>query len=164
MIKFESITKENFEAVINMEVNDAQSGFMENNLYSIAECAFEKSFIAKAIYNDETPIGFMLYYFVKDNPDYVFLHRLMIDKSEQGKGYGRTALEAAMDLFKEEFASIACVELMHYPDNKIGEALYDRLGFEPTGEHRESEPCRCEKDTKDENRYTEIVRRKYYNI
>lgn len=163
MIMFKSINRENFEAVINMEVNDTQSGFMENNLYSLAECAFEKYFIAKAIYNDKTPIGFMLYYLVKDDPDYVFLHRLMIDKSQQGKGLGRAALEAAMDLFKEEFPSISCVELMHYPDNKIGAALYNNLGFEPTGEYRESEPCRCEKDTRDENRYMEIVRRKYYD-
>ncbi|WP_130862074.1 GNAT family N-acetyltransferase [Bacilliculturomica massiliensis] len=162
MITFKNVDRENFTAVISMEVNDAQKGFMEDNLYSLAECAFEESFVAKAIYSDDRPVGFMLYYFVEDDPDYVFLHRLMIDRSQQGKGLGRAALLAAMDLFKEEFPSIACVELMHYPDNKIGAAMYDALGFLPTGEHRESEPCRCEKDTKDENRYVEIVRRKYY--
>ncbi|QIB68780.1 GNAT family N-acetyltransferase [Aminipila butyrica] len=163
MIQFKSISQENFQAVINMEVNDNQKGFMEDNLYSLAECVVEKSFITKAINKDNVPIGFLLYYFVKDNPDYVFLHRLMIDKSEQGKGLGRAALEEAINLFKNEFPSIACVELMHYPDNKAGEALYDALGFDPTGEHRKSEPCRCEKDTKDDNRYIEIVRRKYYD-
>lgn len=163
MITFKDIDRKNFESVISMEVNDTQKGFMENNLYSLAECAFEDSFVAKAIYSDETPVGFMLYYFVKDEPDYVFLHRLMIDKSQQGKGLGRAALIASMNLFKEEFPTIACVELMHYPDNKIGAAMYESLGFIPTGEHRESEPCRCEKDTRDGTRYIEIVRRKYYD-
>ncbi|MEF9921559.1 MAG: GNAT family N-acetyltransferase [Anaerovoracaceae bacterium] len=163
MINFRNVDHENFGAVINMQVNDNQMGFMENNMYSLAECSFEESFVAKAIYNDETPVGFMLYYFVKDNPDYVFLHRLMIDKKMQGKGYGKLALEAAVEQYKKEFPSIECVELMHYPDNKIGAAMYDSLGFAPTGENRESEPCRVEMDTKDKNRYVEIVRRKYYN-
>ena len=163
MIEFKSIGQDNFQAVINMEVDEAQRGFMEDNLYSLAECAFEKSFVGKAIYKDDMPIGFMLYYFVQEDPDYVFLHRLMIDKHQQGKGLGRAALEAAVKLFKEEFPSIACVELMHYPDNKIGAALYDKLDFKPTGEYRKSEPCRCEKDTKDQNRYIEVVRRKYYD-
>ena len=86
----------------------------------------------------------------------------MIDKDQQGKGLGRAALEASMDLFKEEYPSIGCVELMHYPDNKIGAAMYESLGFVPTGENRESEPCRCELGTKNPDRYVEIVRRRYY--
>lgn len=162
MITFKDINKDNFQAAISMEVHDNQKCFMEDNLYSLAECAFEKGFITKVVYNDDQPVGFMLYYFVKDDPDYVFLHRYMIDKNYQGKGLGRAALEASMQLFKEEYPSIACVELMHYPDNKIGAKMYEALGFAPTGEHRESEPCRCEKDTLDKNRYVEIVRRKYY--
>lgn len=162
MITFRNVDKENFAAVINMEVHDNQKGFMEDNLYSLAELCFEDTFLAKAVYADEEPVGFILYYFVEDNPNYVFLHRFMIDKKMQGRGLGKEALTACMNLFKEEFPSIECVELMHYPDNVIGAGLYDALGFEPTGEHRESEPCRCEADTKDPNRYVEIVRRKFY--
>ena len=162
MIKFKGINKDTFCDAINMEVNQNQMGFMEGNLYSIAECTFEKDFVAKVIYDDELPVGFILYYFVKDDPDYVFLHRFMIDRKLQGKGYGRAALEASVKMFKEEFPSIGCVELMHYPDNKIGENLYSSMDFIPTGERRESEPCRCECDTKDPNRFVEIVRRKYY--
>lgn len=162
MITFRDINKQNFEAIINMEVNDGQKGFMENNLYSLAECTFEKSFVAKAIYSDETVVGFILYYFVEGEPDYVFLHRLMIDKSQQGKGLGKATLLTGMEIFKKEFPSIGCVELMHYPDNETGAAVYESLGFECTGENRESEPCRCEIGTTNPERYVEIVRRKYY--
>ena len=162
MINFKEIDKDNFKAVINMEVNDDQKGFMENNLYSIAECTFEKDFVAKAVYDDDEPVGFVLYYFVKDDPDYVFLHRFMINKNQQGKKLGRAALNVAVNMFKEEFPSIACVELMHYPDNLKAEYLYESLGFKPTGENRESEPCLCENGTADKNRYVEIVRRKFY--
>lgn len=162
MITFRNITRENFDAVISLEVSEKQLAFMESPLYSLAECTFEDSFIAKAIYNNETVVGFILYYFVEDDPDYVFVHRLMIDKSQQGKGFGKGALLAGMDIFKEEFPSIGCVELMHYPDNKTGAAVYESLGFECTGENRESEPCRCEIGTTNPDRYVEIVRRKYY--
>ncbi|MBS6178616.1 MAG: GNAT family N-acetyltransferase, partial [Clostridiales bacterium] len=115
MITFRDVDKDNFQAAISLEVHENQKCFMEDNLFSIAECAFEKDFRTKVVYSDGEPIGFLLYYFVKDDPDYVFLHRYMIDKDQQGKGLGRAALEASMDLFKEEYPSIGCVELMHYP-------------------------------------------------
>lgn len=162
MIYFHEINRENFNSVIQMEVYEGQKGFMEDNLYSIAECAFEKEFVAKAIYSNDEPVGFMLYYFVEDEPNYVFLHRFMIDRNKQGRGLGKAALEGAVALFASEFPTAECVELMHYPDNIIGATLYDRMGFVPTGEHRNSEPCRCENGTDDENRKYEIVRRLYY--
>ncbi len=162
MITFRNITRENFDTIVDLKVNDDQLAFMEGPLYSLAECTFEDSYIAKAIYNDETVVGFILYYFVSDDPDYVYLHRFMIDKSQQGKGLGKAAILASLDMFKTEFPSIECVELMHYSDNKAGAAAYAALGFEPTGENRESGPCRCELGTTNPERYTEIVRRKYY--
>ncbi|MEG0292063.1 MAG: GNAT family N-acetyltransferase [Anaerovoracaceae bacterium] len=162
MINFRDVDHSNFQAVIDMDVNDDQKGFMENNMYSLAECVFEDTFRTKVIYNDDEPVGFILYYFVKDDPDYVFLHRFMIDKTKQGRGFGKTSLLATMTLFKEEFPSIKCVELMHYPDNLIGKSLYEAVGFDKTGEDRPSGPCRCEADTTDPNRFVEIVRRKFY--
>lgn len=163
MLLFKDVDKSTFEDAISMDVHPEQKGFMEGNLLSIAECTFEKDFRCKVIYEEtnNTPIGFILYYLVQDKEDYVFLHRFMIDKNQQGKGYGKTALLASVDLFKKEFPSMRSVELMHYPDNIIGEKLYEATGFLPTGERRESEPCRIELGTKDPNRYLEIVRRKY---
>ncbi len=162
MISFRNISRDNFQAVIAMDVNDFQKGFMEGNLYSLAECSFEEDFVPKAIYDDETPVGFMLYYFVPGDPDYVFLHRFMIDRRWQGKRLGNEALRASVGYFRQEYPSIGCIELMHYPDNIIGATLYKKLGFEMTGEIRESEPCLCDQGTSDENRFREIVRRHYY--
>lgn len=166
MLYFKNVTKETFDDAISMDVNDNQKGFMEGNLLSIAECVFEKNFKTKVIYEDSSnsAVGFILYYLVKDNAndEYVFLHRFMIDKKVQGKGYGKEALLTSIKMFKQEFPDIKYVELMHYPDNIIGSSLYEKIGFIPTGEKRESEPCRIEINTKDPNRYIEIVRRKYY--
>jgi hypothetical protein len=37
MIRFEKVTPKNFEDVINLRLRDDQVGFLENNLYSLAE-------------------------------------------------------------------------------------------------------------------------------
>ena len=37
MICFEKVTPDNFEGVINLKLRDDQVGFLENNLYSLAE-------------------------------------------------------------------------------------------------------------------------------
>ena len=65
-------------------------------------------------------------------------------------------MKAAIDLFKEDFTSIGCVELMHYLDNETGESLYESLGFKSTGEIRETiRPCTDYIDK-------ELVRRYFY--
>ena len=60
------------------------------------------------------------------------------------------------DLFKKDFPSIGCVELMHYLDNEKGKSLYESLGFKSTGEIRET--IRPGTDYIDK----ELVRRYFY--
>lgn len=175
MIRFEKVTPQNFEAVINLRLRDDQVGFLENNLYSLAESYVFPYMEPRAIYDDENLIGFMLYYFQPngvvremgpgegvheihaDGKDYVYFKRLMLDESRQGRGLGRAAMKAAADFFKIEYPSIAFVELMHYMDNDTGASLYESLGYESTGEVRKTLRPGTE-DEYDE----ELVRRMYY--
>lgn len=175
MIRFEKVTPQNFEAVINLRLRDDQVGFLENNLYSLAESYVFPYMEPRAIYDDENLIGFMLYYFQPngvvremgpgegvheihaDGKDYVYFKRLMLDESWQGRGLGRAAMKAAADFFKIEYPSIAFVELMHYMDNDTGASLYESLGYESTGEVRKTLRPGTE-DEYDE----ELVRRMYY--
>ena len=131
MIRFEKVTPDNFEDVINLKMKDSQIGFMENNLYSLAEAKVFDYLEPRAIYNDQELIGFMLYYFQpngvvremgpgegvheihNDGMDYVYFKRLMIDQCYQGKGFGKAALEEAGRFFKKEYPSIGFIELMH---------------------------------------------------
>lgn len=162
MLTLREITKENLIAVTDLQMEDSQAGFVEDNLWSIAECYLYEEFVPKAIYEDETPVGFVLYYFVEDDPDYVFLHRIMIDKHQQGKGYGVRSLELCFEEFKKEFPSIGCVELIHYPDNDRAAAVYEKAGFKLTGGRVKSAPGRIERGSTDVNRTYEVTRRRYY--
>ena len=89
--------------------------------------------------------------------DYIYLKRLMLDESEQGKGLGRQSMTAALEYFRDEYPSAAFVELMHYLDNDTGASLYESVGFESTGAVRKT--LRPGTD----NEYDEeLVRKKYY--
>lgn len=175
MIRFEKVTPKNFEDVINLRLRDDQVGFLENNLYSLAESYVFTYLEPRAIYNDDELIGFMLYYFQpdgvvrqmgpgegsheihSDGKDYVYLKRIMLDKDIQGKGLGRASMKAAAEFFRREYPSAAFVELMHYMDNDTGASLYESLGYVSTGEVRET----LRPGTEDEYD-RELVRRMYY--
>lgn len=66
MIRFEKVTPDNFEEVVNLKLRDDQIGFLENNLYSLAEAKVFDYLEPRAIYDDDRLIGFMLYYFQPD--------------------------------------------------------------------------------------------------
>ncbi len=175
MIRFEEITPGNFEAVINLRMKDFQVGFMENNLYSLAESKVFDYLEPRAIYDGETLIGFMIYYFQpkdvvremgpgegnheihSNGMDYVYFKRLMLDGAFQGKGLGRASLLAAVEYFKENYPTIGFVELMHYLDNDTGASLYESAGFLSTGEIRKT----LRPGTDDEYD-EEMVRRMYF--
>lgn len=175
MIRFEKITPDNFEAVIGLHMKDSQIGYMENNLYSLAEAKVFDYLEPRAIYSDETLIGFMLYYFQPEGikrdmgpgegvheidsggMDYVYFKRLMLDQSFQGKGLGKKALQEAGRFFKEEYPSIGFVELMHYMDNTTGASLYESAGYQATGEVRKTARPGTENEYDEE-----LVRRMYY--
>ena len=175
MIRFEMVTPDNFNEVINLKLKEEQVGFLENNLYSLAESKVFDYLEARAIYYDDTLIGFMLYYFQpdgvarqmgpgegkheihSDGKDYIYFKRLMLDKKYHGKGLGRASIEAALKYFKKQYPSAAFVELMHYMDNDTGASLYESVGFASTGEVRRTLRPGTE-DEYDE----ELVRRMYY--
>ena len=65
--------------------------------------------------------------------------RLMIDREQQGKGYGRAAMQAVITRMVDE---IGCDEIVtsFNPENMVAANLYASLGFLPTGEWEDGEP------------------------
>jgi len=90
-----------------------------------------RPFVIKA---EGRTVGFAMLAFDEgyDDPDdRYWLWRFMIDEHEQGKGYGRLALEAVMQYFADK--DVKCVRLSTKPDNEAALALYSRFGFYNTG-------------------------------
>ena len=175
MIEFRDVDSKNFEEVIRLKVKKEQEGLLESNLYSIAESKIFDYLESKAIYNDGTLVGFMLYYFQpagleremgagegehiidSGGKDYIYFKRLMIDEKWQGKGFGKATLETSGQYFKKKYPTISFIELMHYADNTSGAKLYEEAGYKETGELRKTLRPNTE-DEYDEER----VRRCYF--
>jgi len=132
-VTLREVTKENLRQVLNLEVAPTQTKFVASNAVSIAQAHFypEKAWF-RAIYADETPVGFLMLSDKPDTPEY-FLWRLMIDARYQKFGFARRAMELLFDYVrarpgaKEIFTS--CV-----PGEGSPQGFYESLGFTLTGE------------------------------
>ena len=61
--------------------------------------------------------------------------RLMIDSGYQHRGYGKQAMQLALDFIRTfPCGKSACVWLSYEPENAHARALYHSFGFRETGE------------------------------
>jgi diamine N-acetyltransferase len=120
-----------------------QRKMVADNAVSIAQAHFSEQAWMRAIYVDETPIGFILVHFGSDYDDGIdcpgaFLWRLMIAGPHQGKGYGKEVLDFLILQLKAQ----GYQEL--YTSCELGEGsplgFYEKYGFQTTGEFYGEEP------------------------
>ena len=91
-----SVTSANVYAVLRLRTTKDQEKFVATNAASLAEAAYNRRAWPRAIYADETPVGFVMLYDDPDKAEY-FLWRLMVDQRYQRLGFGRRALELVID-------------------------------------------------------------------
>ena len=134
MIQFRAITEKNFKAVLDMKTGEGKA-FVPSNARSLAQAWLYRDnndVYCFAIYDDETPVGFMQ---LDEDPEerVIGLWRVMIDEQYQGKGFGTAAVRLIISLVREsgkyDRMSLGCVE-----ENAVGMHIYEKLGFRPTGE------------------------------
>jgi diamine N-acetyltransferase len=106
------------------------------NAVSIAQAHFEPKAWFRAIYADETPVGFVMLYDDAgeppgDKPDY-FLWRFMIAEPHHGKGYGRRAIELLADYVKSRPGATA-LETSCGQGPGSPEGFYRKVGFQRSG-------------------------------
>ena len=138
MVELKKITKDNFEACLNLKVADNQARFVASNIYSLAQAwVYQNTAFPFAIYADNILVGFIMmgYYEVKNN---YTIWRFMIDEKYQNKGYGKKSLRLAINYLVENF-KVNEVLLSVEPNNHIAKNLYTSLGFNETGELEGSE-------------------------
>ncbi|MBO4384408.1 MAG: GNAT family N-acetyltransferase [Clostridia bacterium] len=137
-ITLRPITDENREAVLALTVREDQPFVAPNDasLKEADEANAENPGYARpfAIYADERLVGFCMFAFDPEDEDAenrYWLWRFMIDKSEQGKGYGQAALSEIIKYFKENGADR--LYLSTEPENELGLHVYHKAGFKETG-------------------------------
>lgn len=133
-VTLQDLTAENWKACVELELAEDQRRFMETNAVSIAESRFHPWMLPLAIYADEEMVGFVMYSDERypRSPCY-WVHRLMIDHRQQGKGYGKAAM---LEVVRRIAAKPDGDELWIGYDRESDAArdFYAHLGFVEQGE------------------------------
>ena len=136
-ISLREVTAETVREICKLSVTPGQEKFVATNAESIAEAYFCKEAWFRAVYADETPVGFVMLYDDPSKPEY-YLWRFMVAREHQGKGYGKRAMELLLEHVKSRPGAEELL-LSYVPGDGSPGRFYRRLGFEPTGEKDEGE-------------------------
>ena len=136
-VSLRPISESNREAVEALRVAPGQELFVSSVADSLLEAAEEPDgrAIYWAVYDDETPVGFVMISDEVGAPGYIpqYLWKLLIDERYQRRGFGTATLHLIADYFR----SRPGVEVM-WTSAGQGDGspitFYERYGFEQTGE------------------------------
>ncbi len=132
-ITLREITKETLRDILKLKVSSAQEQFVTSNATSIAEAHFRDEAWFRGIYAGAA-VGFVMLYLDPDGPSYdLWLWRFMIDTNHQRRGYGRRALELAIDHVRS-LPGATTFFTSYVPGEGSPAAFYRTLGFVDTGE------------------------------
>ena len=140
MPEIRPVTKDNWQALIKLQVREDQKHFVASNVFSIAQAQFGEDYEGHwdlhpfGIYDRDEPVGFLMYGFNFEHPRYqAFIIRLMVDERFQKKGYGRFGMQKMLEIFRAD-ERIKEVGISYEPQNGAARALYASLGFVEPGE------------------------------
>ena len=150
MVHLEELNKYNVWDVIELTVKKEQESFIAGNEWSLVHAYVgnktEGAVYPFGIFDDDKAVGFLMiaydYGEVCNDPDAseisdnnYFLWRLMIDGEEQGKGYGRKAVELALEFVKTfPHGKADYCWLCYDKNNEVARKLYLSMGFQEIGE------------------------------
>lgn len=132
MVQLRPVTRENLDAVLQLKVDESQTGFVSTTAESLAQAyVYGKTAFPFAVCSDQTIVGFIMMGYYEEKKYYT-LWKLLIDQKYQGRGYGKAALEMGIAFLKERFR-VNEIYTGVIPGNKTAQKLYESVGFEETG-------------------------------
>lgn len=148
MLSLQRIDGRNVWDILKLKVSKEQQSYVAGNDVSLIEAYISKTENGQTfpfgIYKDDVPVGFLMIGFGTDSSwddapaiaqNNYDLRRLMIDIKYQGRGYGKEALNLALEFIhtfpcgKAEYCWLS-----YEPENKVARDLYRSFGFVETGE------------------------------
>ena len=140
MIELRKITEENFIDAFNLKLAPGQEEFVSHPVRSLAQAyVYREQCQPFGIYEGGTMVGYVMVIYDYDIPEYDIWH-MMIDESQQGKGFGSAALDRVLEYIRTKpFGSSNRVTLTCNRDNARAMQLYKSKGFAETGAEDEDE-------------------------
>ena len=134
MVNLKAISEDNFIEAFDLELAPGQEEYVSHPIRSLAQAyVYRDQCQPFGIYADDRMVGYVMVIYDYDIPEYDIWH-MMIDKAEQGKGYGSEALDRVLDHIRTKpFGDSDRVALTCNKANPIALKLYESKGFTPTG-------------------------------
>ena len=140
MTQLKPITEDNFLDAFNLTLAPGQEAFVSHPIRSLAQAyVYRDQCQPFGIYAAGKMVGYVMVIYDYDVPEYDIWH-MMIDRAEQGRGYGGDALDRVLAYIRTRpFGDSARVALTCSKDNPAARRLYESRGFAPTGAEDEDE-------------------------
>ena len=140
MIHLRKITEGNFIDAFHLKLTPEQEPFVSHPVRSLAQAyVYREQCQPFGIYEGDTMVGYVMVIYDYDIPEYDIWH-MMIDESNQRRGYGSAALDRVLDYIKTKpFGASNRVTLTCNRDNIQALNLYKSRGFAETGAADEDE-------------------------
>jgi diamine N-acetyltransferase len=129
-ITLAQITKQNYEAICELEVTEEQESYVASNTWSLVEAAYNSGYFTRAIVADGKPVGFFMW--VQESEVKVSIWRFMVDKEYQKKSIGRVALGLALQEIRQ-IEYLKEIEICYNPNNVVAQGFYSSFGFAEVG-------------------------------
>ena len=137
IVSLREITADTVRQITSLSVSPDQQRFVAGNAVSLAQALFSPEAWYRAIYADDSPVGFVMLYDESlrvappASPE-VSLWRFMVDAQFQHRGIGTTALEHVIAHVRSKglFSSLL---VSYVPAPGSAEQFYLRAGFRHTG-------------------------------
>jgi N-acetyltransferase len=142
-VSLKAITEDELVPILRLNAGAVGERMVASNGISLAQAAYSKNAVPRAIYADDTPVGFLMLYDPTLDPaqakkdeaktDAIDVWRLMIDFKQQGNGYGEAAMYEAWRYALAQ-PGITRVRLSFVPVEGNPSPFYKKMGFVETGE------------------------------
>ncbi|MCG7522160.1 N-acetyltransferase [Ruegeria sp. Ofav3-42] len=140
MVECTLLTRDTLRPLAALSVREEQANFIATNLMTMAQSIFEPGSEIYGIWDGGDAVGLLAVIDMAhpdakldegDDPDSVYVWRLMVDQSHQGRGYGRAALEFAKSMAMKKGRGNLMISVINKPGGAM--PIYESFGFVPTG-------------------------------
>ncbi|HEM4282002.1 TPA: GNAT family N-acetyltransferase [Streptococcus suis] len=133
MIRLELVNKDNFEAVLQVQLAPEDQRRVASVEYSLAQAWLYREdghLLPYAVKSGQKVVGFVLLSIQEDKSYYVW--RLLIDRHYQNRGYGKEVIRQVIGLAKED-PSCHTITMNYVIGNHKMRYILEKLGFQSVG-------------------------------
>ena len=132
VVTLHEVDATNRRALWSVKAGRGQSRWVAPVPHYLAHCLLTGEWQPLEVRAEERTVGFVMW--ARDPADGSYwIGGFVIDRKEQGKGYGRAALVALREVLRSK-PGCRQLALSYHPDNAVAKALYASVGFLETGE------------------------------